>query len=254
MVPYTPDVIWAGQKRAPPPPLVTGYLTGKTIIIIVTGTNVGLGFKACKHFATMNHKKIFPACGNSHKGTAALKDLTCPGAEVWPLDLSSFKSLVIQFADRAETARELDRLNASMVNWGRHELAVDLSRFSTHAQSRLDPEAPLVVTSVCPGLCMSNLRSVIPDSVKDSIKKIEDEMAYTTEEGSRQLVFAAVGGENDALKGQFIQKSETKEICDWALGEEGAAWERKAWTDALDVLAGVDKRVTKATTDIFLND
>lgn len=80
---------------------------------------------------------------------------------------------------------------------------------------------------------MSNLRSAIPDSVKDSIKKIEDEMAYTTEEGSRQLVFAAVGGENDDLKGQFIQKSEPKEICDWALGEEGAAWERRAWVSSL---------------------
>lgn len=124
MAPYTPDIMWAGQRQ-PPPPLVTGDLTGKTIII--TGANVGLGFEACKHFTTMNPNKIVLACRNLHKGATALKELAYPGAEVWPLDLSSFKS-VVQFADRAET--ELDRLdiiilNASMVNWGRYELTAD---------------------------------------------------------------------------------------------------------------------------------
>ena len=46
-------------------------LTGKTVVVI--GANVGLGFEAAKHFASMNPKRLVLGCRNQEKGQAALQ-------------------------------------------------------------------------------------------------------------------------------------------------------------------------------------
>jgi hypothetical protein len=46
-------------------------LTGKTVIVV--GANVGLGFEAAKHFASMNPKRVVLGCRNQEKGQAALQ-------------------------------------------------------------------------------------------------------------------------------------------------------------------------------------
>jgi hypothetical protein len=46
-------------------------LTGKTVVVI--GANVGLGFEAAKHFASMNPKKLVLGCRSQEKGQAALQ-------------------------------------------------------------------------------------------------------------------------------------------------------------------------------------
>jgi retinol dehydrogenase 12 len=45
-------------------------LTGKTVVVI--GANVGLGFEAAKHFASMNPKKLVLGCRSQEKGQATL--------------------------------------------------------------------------------------------------------------------------------------------------------------------------------------
>ena len=57
-------------------------LTGKTVVVI--GANVGLGFEAAKHFASMNPKRLVLGCRSQEKGQAALQGkpptglLLCP--------------------------------------------------------------------------------------------------------------------------------------------------------------------------------
>ena len=46
-------------------------LTGKTVVVI--GANVGLGFEAAKHFASMNPKRLVLGCRSQEKGQAALQ-------------------------------------------------------------------------------------------------------------------------------------------------------------------------------------
>ena len=46
-------------------------LTGKTVVVI--GANVGLGFEAAKHFASMNPKRLVLGCRSQEKGQAALR-------------------------------------------------------------------------------------------------------------------------------------------------------------------------------------
>ena len=46
-------------------------LTGKTVVVV--GANVGLGFEAAKHFASMNPKRLVLGCRSQEKGQAAVK-------------------------------------------------------------------------------------------------------------------------------------------------------------------------------------
>ena len=59
------------EQWARPVPLVTQDLTGK--VVLITGANIGLGFEAAKHFASMNPEKLIIACRSEAKGNQAVK-------------------------------------------------------------------------------------------------------------------------------------------------------------------------------------
>lgn len=46
-------------------------LSGKTVVVV--GANVGLGFEATKHFASMNPRRLVLGCRSREKGQAALQ-------------------------------------------------------------------------------------------------------------------------------------------------------------------------------------
>jgi len=52
-------------------PVVHVDLTGKTVVVV--GANVGLGFEAAKHFASMNPKRLVLGCRSQEKGQAAVQ-------------------------------------------------------------------------------------------------------------------------------------------------------------------------------------
>nr|XP_036579238.1 short-chain dehydrogenase/reductase family [Colletotrichum truncatum]KAF6786724.1 short-chain dehydrogenase/reductase family [Colletotrichum truncatum] len=92
--------------------------TGRTII--VTGSNVGLGLEAARHFVRLNATKVILAVRSTDKGEAAKTDIELTTGkrdviEVWPLDQASFDS-VKEFAARADKLSRVDCvvLNASI--------------------------------------------------------------------------------------------------------------------------------------------
>ena len=94
------------------PPAPTSDFTGQ--IIIVTGSNTGLGLEAARHLVALKAEKVILAVRNAEKGEAArrsIEDSTKRSGviEVWPLDLSSYQS-VEQFAQRASKLPRLDVL------------------------------------------------------------------------------------------------------------------------------------------------
>ena len=98
-------------------PYPTADLTGK--IIIVTGSNVGLGLEAARHFTRLNADKVILGVRNQEKGEAAKKSIEettqrLGVVEVWHLDLASYESTK-QFVKRAEG---LNRLDAVVENAG----------------------------------------------------------------------------------------------------------------------------------------
>ncbi|OLN84935.1 WW domain-containing oxidoreductase 1 [Colletotrichum chlorophyti] len=91
---------------------------GRTII--VTGSNVGLGLEAARHFVRLNAGKVILAVRSTDKGEAARTDIELTTGrrgvvEVWPLDQTSFDS-VKEFSARADALPRLDWvvLNASI--------------------------------------------------------------------------------------------------------------------------------------------
>jgi NAD(P)-dependent dehydrogenase (short-subunit alcohol dehydrogenase family) len=101
------------------PPNPTTSFAGK--IVIVTGSNVGLGREACRKFVSLGASQVIIACRNLEKGKAAAKDIQATTScssdvlQVWHLDMSSYTS-VISFAEKVKT--ELPRLDAFLANAG----------------------------------------------------------------------------------------------------------------------------------------
>jgi hypothetical protein len=54
-----------------PDPVEHVDLTGKTVVVV--GANVGLGFEAAKHFASMNPNRLVLGCRSQEKGEAAIR-------------------------------------------------------------------------------------------------------------------------------------------------------------------------------------
>ena len=91
-------------------PYPTTKHTGQTII--VTGSNVGLGLEAARHFTRLDAEKVILAVRNLEKGEAAkvsIEETTNRKnvVEVWQLDLASYES-VKQFAKKASGLKRLD--------------------------------------------------------------------------------------------------------------------------------------------------
>ena len=88
--------------------------------VIVTGSNVGLGKEAARHFSRLNAAKIILAVRNTTQGEEAKKSIEDSTKrtgviEVWKVDLSSFDS-VKQFCKRVNA--ELSRLDILLLNAG----------------------------------------------------------------------------------------------------------------------------------------
>ncbi|KAK9483906.1 hypothetical protein V1527DRAFT_471573 [Lipomyces starkeyi] len=100
------------------PPYPTKSFTDQ--IVIVTGSNVGLGFEAARHFARLNAAKVILAVRNTSAGEKARQSIEASTGrsgvcEVWQLDLASYDS-VKAFAARALS--ELLRLDIVLENAG----------------------------------------------------------------------------------------------------------------------------------------
>ncbi len=63
------------------------------------------------------------------------------------------------------------------------------------------------MNSVNPGFCHSGVRTSIPTDEVKVMRKEEEKLCFTIEEGSRQLVYGAVGSlyDEEKLHGKYIQ-------------------------------------------------
>lgn len=122
--------------------------------------------------------------------------------------------------------------------------------FAPAFAAHIPRSAPIVVNAVCPGFCHSQILRTIDRGQFDNFKKI----ARTSEEGSRQLIFAALGPDPkypdssehvDVLKGAYIQHNAVSSPSDWVKSEEGQQVQSRLWDETWDILCHVDDRVTR---------
>ncbi|KAE9398569.1 NAD(P)-binding protein [Gymnopus androsaceus JB14] len=217
------------------PPVVKGDLTGKTVI--VTGANIGLGFEAAKHFATMNPAQLIIVCRSMEKAQASIKQIEketgYKNAEPMVLDLGKWSSI-------SEHWTVIDILveNAAVGIPGNYVPTEDGwesigAAFSASISSdayllnimlvrKLAEHLPqnVVPVTLSPGFCVSGLRRWAVGEVAEQFKKMEDESAYTSEEGSRHIIYSAIGGKDEELRGAFMSYLEPAEISAWMLKVE----------------------------------
>ncbi|KAI0260746.1 hypothetical protein BC834DRAFT_973199 [Gloeopeniophorella convolvens] len=323
------------------PPVENVDLSGKTVVIV--GANVGLGFEATKHFASMNPKRLVLGCRSEEKGRAALQAIQATGyknAELALIDLSRFET-VSAFADafirdgsqidifvynagvallehRAtgdgwEETIQVNHLSAVLLTirllpcvlkavssgssrnprvvivssdvhyWAKFsqdELASDkilrkisdkehctatvmadrynLSKllsvfFVRELTKRLPANSPVVVIGINPGYCKSNLRRHLSVVSRVVDMLVELVLARTSEEGSRQLVWAAVGdsAREYELRGGYASSMKLKEVSDYVLSDDGASAQVRVWEESVEILSHVDPQFGMIVKEIL---
>jgi len=103
--------------------------------------------------------------------------------------------------------------------------------FARELASRLPDNSPLIINAVNPGLCVSGLRRNVPLSGQIFFWFLDLFFSWSTERGSRQLIFAALGDQDkqDEMKGAYISSSKVVEPSDYVISEEGAKVQKQLW-------------------------
>ncbi|KAJ3507674.1 hypothetical protein NLJ89_g6175 [Agrocybe chaxingu] len=110
----------------------------------------------------------------------------------------------------------------------------------------------IIVDTVNPGYCYSELRRGFTGIMTLFNWLLDLALARTTEQGARQLVWAAVGakGEEDSLRGAYVSLAAISEPSDYVISKQGREDQNKLWDNLIDILVKVDPRVR----DIVEND
>jgi retinol dehydrogenase-12 len=103
--------------------------------------------------------------------------------------------------------------------------------FARALQDRIQSITPLTVNAANPGYCYSNLRRNFRGVMNAISFIMETCLARTSEEGGRQLVYAAVGKRNneDDMKGAYISNTAVVEPSDFVISEEGRMMQDNVW-------------------------
>ncbi|KAL4252931.1 NAD(P)-binding domain superfamily protein [Abortiporus biennis] len=127
--------------------------------------------------------------------------------------------------------------------------------FNDHIRSTL----PVVVTSVDPGLCATDLARNAPIS-----QELKEKMKYarTAEEGSRQLIRASLlplSGDRevdelsiDQFRGAYYSNNAIKPPSDWVRSDEGKKIQSKVWSETVAELSKVSAKVKEVVQEYGL--
>jgi len=91
--------------------------------------------------------------------------------------------------------------------------------FVSALAAHLPPTSAIIIATVDPGFCLSDLRRNIGGHAP-----LQDLLPYarTTEEGSRQLIYAALAaeaeGQLDSFRGGYVEHAEITSASPWTLG------------------------------------
>lgn len=101
--------------------------------------------------------------------------------------------------------------------------------FARALQEHIPADASIIVTSVDPGFAISALRRTIDRGQFADLMPF----ARTTEEGSRQLIIAAVGprdgGDVQQMRGAYVADNEVTDPSEWVRSVEGKFMQEKLW-------------------------
>ena len=91
----------------------------------------------------------------------------------------------------------------------------------------------LIVNTVNPGFCYSSLRKSFTGRKVLINWLMETLLARTSEQGSRPLIWASIGGKDnvDELHGAYISGTQIQEPSDYVISEEGKRAQTTLWVN-----------------------
>lgn len=112
-------------------------------------------------------------------------------------------------------------------------ISIVLNVFFARGLSERLRDKPLIVNTVNPGFCHSALRRNVTGLQALPVRLWELIMARSTEHGSRQLIWACIGGKDniDQLRGAYISSMHVQEASDTVVSEEGKIAQTKLWVN-----------------------
>jgi len=128
---------------------------------------------------------------------------------------------------------------------GRYRDSKLLNVFFARGLSERLRDKSLIVNAVDPGLCHSELARNVTGTRAWSLWLMKLLLARTTEQGSRQLIWACIGGKDniDQLHGAYISSMQVREPSDSVVSEEGKDAQAKLWDALIDELVKKDSSV-----------
>ncbi|KAH7908854.1 hypothetical protein BJ138DRAFT_1068087 [Hygrophoropsis aurantiaca] len=137
----------------------------------------------------------------------------------------------------------------------RYEESKLLNVFFVRALAAHLAQRDVTPVAVNPGFCYSQLRRTIYSQPLKNIFMVlmEKAMAWTAEQGARQLVYAAIGErENEGnIWAGYVNQGEVAEVSDFVLSEKGARMQARVWDETIQILSSVSERVGEIEKEYF---
>ncbi|KAF7298638.1 Retinol dehydrogenase 12 [Mycena indigotica] len=141
--------------------------------------------------------------------------------------------------------------NGSSAIRARYPITKLLNVFFTRAlAARVSPHR-VVVNTVTPGMCKTELARDLPVILRPLVWLMHTLLGFTAEQGSRQLIFGAVAepAHPEKLHGQFIMGSKPTEPSDFVLSDLGKKSEELLWEEVVEILDKVDPKVKQVAEE-----
>ncbi|KII95100.1 hypothetical protein PLICRDRAFT_33932 [Plicaturopsis crispa FD-325 SS-3] len=114
--------------------------------------------------------------------------------------------------------------------------------FARALSKHVGTSSGVIVDIVSPGFCYSDLRRD-PEYATLFVRVFEWLFAQSAELGSRNLIYAAVGGKDSELHGAYVAMSEIREIGDFALNAESNGIQKRLWDETIEILTKASSKL-----------
>ncbi|KDQ09164.1 hypothetical protein BOTBODRAFT_37246 [Botryobasidium botryosum FD-172 SS1] len=154
--------------------------------------------------------------------------------------LANFDSTVLNAPNILEFLGSKDYCESDGVMGARYFVTKVLNVFFIRALNQhAGPQTPVIIDTVNPGFCLTEFsRHSNEEGKKAAIQR--GEMPHTAEEGSRTLIYGALGGKDEEMRGAYVEQVwEVREPSDFVIDEQGVKLQERLWNETVERLAQV---------------
>ncbi|EKM53475.1 uncharacterized protein PHACADRAFT_175903 [Phanerochaete carnosa HHB-10118-sp] len=129
--------------------------------------------------------------------------------------------------------------------------------FARAIAEHLPLATPVVPVAVNPGFCFSELRRHLPPERLAVQKMLDETIGRTSEEGARQLVWAALGPDGKEseraleLRGAYVSTAAVGQPGEYVLSEEGNIVQERIWKETIHYLSEISPKVQQIVKQLL---